>query len=126
MKNPMEQFVLPSKVSVSADAAQHPGISATHFSITNSGHREAYPISGYSWALLYKRQPSAASGTATIDALYWMTTVGQKYAGELDYVPLPAVVQATALKALEGTDGPSGQPLLTKAVIAKYSAPAAG
>ncbi|HUZ21143.1 MAG TPA: phosphate ABC transporter substrate-binding protein PstS [Acidimicrobiales bacterium] len=124
MRNPMGAFVLPSKASVAADAALHPGVSPTNFKIDNLGHsKAAYPICTYSWLAIYQKQTNASAGTAMVDLFEWMTHGGQKYAGELDYVPLPSVVQATAEQALSTIVGPSGQKLLTKAAIAKYGVP---
>jgi phosphate transport system substrate-binding protein len=125
MRTPKGSWVLPTLASVAAEAALHPNVSSTDFAIDNLGHNPvAYPICTYSWIAIYKKQTNAAAGTALVDLFEWMTHAGQEYAGSLKYVPLPAAVQLTAQKSLEQIDGPNGQPLLTKAVIAKYGTPA--
>ena len=125
MKNPMGSWVLPTLGSVATEAALHPKVSSTDFAIDDlDGNAAAYPIATYSWLAFYKKQTNAAIGTALVDLFEWMTHAGQKYAGSLKYVPLPAAVQQTAQNSLEQIVGPNGQPLLTKAAIAKYGTPA--
>jgi hypothetical protein len=51
-----------------------------------------YPISGYSWALVYTRQPSQATSQALVTMLDWLTHDGQAHDAANDYVPLPAQV----------------------------------
>src|SRR5262245_9942448 len=59
------------------------------YSLTNADSEKAYPISGISYAVLYKKQP-AGKGKHLVDFLKWATTDGQKFATELHYAPLPA------------------------------------
>ena len=46
--------------------SQKPGITPTDFSIVNQPGAGSYPISGYSWALAYARQPAQATGQALV------------------------------------------------------------
>ncbi len=87
-------------------------LSASNFSIVNEPGPQSYPISGYSWLLIYMRQSSAASGAALVQLVDWMTHAGQAIAEANDYVPLPSDVQALASSALQQVVGPSGQRLL--------------
>ena len=82
-------YVIPSAQSVGADAARKPGITAADFSIVNQPGAASYPISGYSWALVYTRQPDQATGQALVAMLDWLTHAGQAYAAPNGYVPLP-------------------------------------
>lgn len=59
------------------------------YSLTNAENETAYPICGFTYAVLYKKLP-AAKGKALVEFLKWATTDGQKYAVDLDYAPLPA------------------------------------
>ena len=58
------------------------------YSLTNVPGKNAYPISGTVWAVLYVKQP-AKKGKAIVDFLRWVTHEGQAYAEELDYARLP-------------------------------------
>ena len=62
IRNQAGNYVTPSTQTVAADAAQKPAITPTDFSIVNQPGASSYPISGYSWALVYTRQPSQATG----------------------------------------------------------------
>ena len=122
MQNPMGAWVLPSLASTAAEAALLPGVSPTRFAIDDlKGDKAAYPIATYSWAAIYKKQKDPNAGTSLVDLLEWLTHPGQKYAAQLDYVPLPAAVQALAQTDLMEITGPGGKPLLTSGAIAKYS-----
>ncbi len=44
---------------MAADAAQKPDITSVDFSIVNQPGATSYPISGYSWALIYQLQKNA-------------------------------------------------------------------
>ena len=58
------------------------------YSLTNADSEKAYPISGISYCVLFKKQ-SGSKGKALVDFLKWATTEGQKFAIGLDYAPLP-------------------------------------
>jgi phosphate transport system substrate-binding protein len=59
------------------------------YSLTNADSDAAYPISGFTYAVLYKKLPTK-KGKALVEFLKWATTDGQKYAADLYYAPLPA------------------------------------
>ena len=68
----------------------------------NAPKAETYPIASFSYFLVYKEQnvvPSMdlndkAQFKALVDFLTWAVTLGQGYASNLNYVPLPAAVVA--------------------------------
>ncbi len=98
LKNKAGNFVFPTLQTVAAAAASKPQISATDFSIVDAAGADSYPISGYSWALLPVK-PANAAHAAALKALFdWTVTKGQANAASIGYVPLPANVQATAIK----------------------------
>jgi len=116
LKNPKGVYVLATQASVAADAALHPHVSATNFSITNlGGSSKSYPISGYSWALIYGNQTNETTATALVNLLYWLTRTsgGQGSAGHIGYVPLPPNVQQLAGTTLAQVRGPNGKKILT-------------
>ncbi|GAT33380.1 phosphate transport system substrate-binding protein [Terrimicrobium sacchariphilum] len=60
-----------------------------------------YPIATFTWLLLYKQNADAAKLKALKEFVTYGLTDGQKFAGELGYIPLPAPVVAKAKAALE-------------------------
>jgi phosphate transport system substrate-binding protein len=61
-------------------------------SLTDSDAPEGYPISGFTWILVYKEQNygdrSEEKAKEVVKLLWWMTHEGQKYAEPLQYAPL--------------------------------------
>jgi phosphate transport system substrate-binding protein len=101
IQNRSHQFELPSLKTVAAAAKGSPKVSATNFSIANARGKDAYPISTYSWLLLYRHQTDASKGHAIVALMKWLVTTGQKYAKKLDYVPIPANVQKIGITDLK-------------------------
>ena len=63
-------------------------------SITDAEGKEAWPISAFTYLLVYKDQQDPVKGGALLKFLWWAVHDGQKTAPALDYAPLPqAVVQ---------------------------------
>ena len=113
VQNAAGKFVLPSKVSVAADAAQKPTITSVDFAIVNEPGAASYPISGYSWALVYQLQKNTTTGAALVKILDWLSHApGQAIASSLDYVPLPANIQALARTTLLQVTGADGKTIL--------------
>ena len=71
-------------------------------SITNATGKNAYPISSFTYLLVYKEQTDAAKGKALGQFLWWAIHDGQKLAAPLDYAPLPKPVVAKVEQALRG------------------------
>jgi phosphate transport system substrate-binding protein len=114
IQNKAGVFVSPSLQSVAAAAANKPQVTYLNFPIVNEPGKKSYPISGYSWALIYQKQSNVTTGTTLVGVLDWLTHAGQYDAKHLQYVPLPANIQALARKALLSVTGPDGTPLLKK------------
>jgi hypothetical protein len=87
-------------------------ITRADFSIVNQPGASSYPISGYSWALLYTHQPSQATGQKLVSMLDWLTNDGQAYAAVNGYVPLPSQIRALAHTMLQQITGSNGTHLL--------------
>lgn len=62
---------------------------------------DSYPIVTYTWLLAYKKYPDAAKAKAMEAAIEYALTDGQKLAGELGYVPLPANVVSKVAAAAD-------------------------
>ena len=113
IRNQAGNYVIPSVQTVAADAAQKPAITPADFSIVNEPGPSSYPISGYSWALVYTHQPNQATGMALVTMLDWLTHAGQAYAAANGYVPLPPQIQQLARTMLQQITGPTGTHLLS-------------
>jgi phosphate transport system substrate-binding protein len=112
LRNQAGNYVTPSAQAVAAAAAQKPHITPADFSIVNQPGATSYPISGYSWALVYTHQASQTTGQELVAMLYWLTHTGQADAAANGYVPLPAQLQQLAHTMLQQITGPSGQHFL--------------
>jgi phosphate transport system substrate-binding protein len=93
VKNANGEFVAASPTSITAAAA---GVMATlgpgtdyRISIINAAGPGAYPISSFTWILLYRTQTQSAKGRKLLDFLRWALTDGQAFATDLHYGPLP-------------------------------------
>ena len=113
IRNQAGNYVTPSAQTVAADAAQKPAITPTDFSIVNQPGASSYPISGYSWALVYTHQQNQARGQALAAMLDWLSHDGQAYAAANGYVPLPPQIQQLARTMLQQITGPTGTHLLS-------------
>lgn len=100
VKNNDGNFVAPTPQTVEAASATKPNVSPTDFSIVNASGANSYPISGYSWVMLYQNQKDAAVKANLVKLFTWMEGAGQQQAASVDYVPLPSNVEQTALSSL--------------------------
>jgi phosphate transport system substrate-binding protein len=105
VQNKEGKFVLPSLDGAKADAANVTAIPADlRFYIVNASGADSYPISGFSWVVVYQNQTNSDKGKAITNLLWWMIHDGQHYATALTYVPLPAAFVAkseTQIKAVK-------------------------
>ena len=91
IKNAAGSFIEPSIDAVTAAAAASAANMPDdlRISITNAAGAQAYPISSYTYILVYKNQKDAAKGKAIVDFLWWGIHDGEGFAKELLYAPLP-------------------------------------
>lgn len=103
VQNSSGAYIAPSIESISA-AAQGDIPDDTRITLTNSSDASSYPISGFTWIILYKeqaygsRKESQALGTVTF--LDWLISEkAQGEASKVNYAPLPplAVEKAKAI-----------------------------
>lgn len=102
LKNAAGKYVAPTIASTTAAAAGVakglPANTDFRISIVNAPGAEAYPISSFSWILVYTNQADAAKWKKLHDALVWCLTEGNKDAESLDYAPIPTNLQQDLLK----------------------------
>ena len=103
LKNASGEFIAPSVESATAAAAglALPANTDYRVSIVNAPGKGAYPISSFTWILLYERQPDAAKGQKLVDFLTWALTDGEKQAATLDYAPLPEAMSRQLVERLK-------------------------
>jgi phosphate ABC transporter phosphate-binding protein len=75
-------------VTAAADSALSEIPADLRYSITDAPGKEAYPISGTVWAVIYVNQPKD-KGKAVVDFLRWVTHDGQELTAKLQYARLP-------------------------------------
>jgi phosphate transport system substrate-binding protein len=104
IKNANGQFVAPSIEAVTLAAAgaasKLPPNSDYRVSIVNAAGKGAYPISSFTWLLVYQQQTDAVKGKKLLDFVRWALTDGEKSAATLDYAPLPPVMAKQLIKRL--------------------------
>jgi phosphate transport system substrate-binding protein len=61
-------------------------------SITDAPGAASYPISSFTYLLIYKNETDKVKGPAIVKFLKWALTDGQKFAAPLDYAALPQAV----------------------------------
>jgi phosphate transport system substrate-binding protein len=93
IRNAAGEWVAPTLASVTAAAAgaaaKLPATTDYRISIVNPQGKGAYPISSFTWILIYQNQKDAAKGKQLIDFLRWAYQNGESVADSLDYAPLP-------------------------------------
>ncbi len=95
VQNQSGDYVLPSLESAKTAAAQFTNIPADlRFYIVNAPGAGSYPISGYSWVIVYQNQTNTDKGKAIAQTVWWMTHEGQQLSTALSYVPLPSAIVA--------------------------------
>lgn len=107
VQNASGKFVKASVAAVTAAAAAAAKQMPADFrvSITNAPGDEVYPISSFTWLLLYENHPDKARAKVMVDFLKWALTDGQKFAADLGYAPLPKEVVDMEMKALTTVKG---------------------
>ena len=103
MKNKSGAFVEPSLAGVMAaaiDGADEMGKDA-RVSIVNRAGAKTYPISGFTYVLVYKKDMNSPKGKQVVKFLKWAMDAGQQMAAGLNYAPLPKSVVKLNLAKLK-------------------------
>jgi phosphate transport system substrate-binding protein len=102
IQNRAGSFVAPTPESVSQAAAHLP--EGSSMSLTDTAEEGGYPISSFSWIVLYREQSYQGRGQDRAEALarmlWWLIHDGQKHAADLHYGVLPDPVITRAEAAL--------------------------
>jgi phosphate transport system substrate-binding protein len=101
IKNSAGEFVKPTLDSVTAALATANVPDDFRFSMTNAPGKDAYPIAGATWLLVYQQQKDATKGKKLVEFLTWALTKGEAMAKDLDYASLPESVQQRVLKRID-------------------------
>lgn len=81
-----------ASVSAAAEGASKNMPSDLRVSITNADGKNSYPISGFTWLLVYKNMKDEAKANSLAKFLKWAMGKGQSFATDLYYAPLPKAV----------------------------------
>ena len=105
IKNQRGEIVEPNAASISAAAS---GVipTDTRCSITNADAKGAYPISTFTWMIIYKEQNysdrSKEQALATLDLVqYILSDEAQNITSEVHYAPLPAKAKELSMTNLK-------------------------
>ncbi len=114
VRNKAGNFIDPSIKSVSL-AADTKLPDDMRVSLTDTSAEFGYPISGFTWILVYKDLKKGGlteeKAQALVKLLWWMIHEGQKYTEELHYAPLSQEATRKAEKIIESITY-EGKPLL--------------
>jgi phosphate transport system substrate-binding protein len=102
VQNSAGEFVRADVASVTAAAAAAASVMPRDFrvSVTNAPGKGVYPISSFTWLLLYENPKDRQMARVMVDFVRWALTEGQKLAPSLGYAPLPESVVKLELEAL--------------------------
>ncbi len=92
VQNRAGKFIVPDMKSVSAAAAATKIPEDFRVSLTDAAGKEAYPISGFTYLLVWQKSPDPVKGAKLVDFLKWAVKDGQKFAEGLHYAPLPTAL----------------------------------
>jgi phosphate transport system substrate-binding protein len=116
VRNKAGNFIEPTVASVSAAAAV-PIPADTRVSITDTDAKDGYPISGFTWLVLYQEQSYGGRPVERardlVNLVSWMIHGGQQLAQPLHYSPLPKEVVAKSEVLLRSVTF-SAKPIPTK------------
>lgn len=74
--------------------AQWTNVSIVDALFNNTAATDAYPITTFTYLLVYQQQSDPVRGAALVDFLWWVINSGQQAGANLGYVPLPPNVVA--------------------------------
>ncbi len=102
VKNLEGEFVKATVEAVTSAAAAATSKMPPDFrvSITNAPGKGVYPISSFTWLLLFENPKDKGRSKIMVDFMKWALADGQKFAPELGYAPLPKGVIDMELPAL--------------------------
>jgi phosphate transport system substrate-binding protein len=102
VQNAEGEFVQANLQSVTAAAAAAAKNMPKDFrvSITNAPGKGVYPISSFTWILLYENPKDKNQSKVMVEFMKWALTDGQKFTTDLGYAPLPQEIVKLEMAAL--------------------------
>jgi phosphate transport system substrate-binding protein len=100
VQNAAGEMVTASPESVTKAAAGAAMPDDFRVSITNAPGAGAYPISSFTWLLVFENPSDKALAKVMTDFIKWAITDGQQFATELGYARLPEPVVMKEMSAL--------------------------
>ncbi len=102
VQNAAGEFIKASVEGVTTAAAGAAANMPADFrvSITNAPGKGAYPVSSFTWLLLYQNPKDKVKAGVMTDFVKWALTDGQKFCAQLGYAPLPPNVVKMEMSAL--------------------------
>lgn len=105
IRNASGNFVTPSPAGMTAAAAavasSLPANTDYRLTIVNASGADAYPITSFTWLLVYQNQTDSVKSRKLTDFMRWALTEGEKQAAALDYAPLPATMAERLVARLD-------------------------
>ena len=99
LKNKDGNFVPPDSDNFKSAAAGADWARSFFQVLTDQAGKDAWPISGATFILMYKAQDKPASAANSLKFFDWAYANGDKMADELEYVPLPVSVKDLARRS---------------------------
>ena len=93
LKNSAGNFVAPDDANFKAAAAGADWAKSFYQILTEQPGKDAWPLTGATFILMYKTQEKPASASAALKFFEWAYVNGDAMAAELEYVALPANVK---------------------------------
>jgi len=100
VKNAEGEYIAPTLESLTKAAEQSVNELPDDLrqSIANSKGKGSYPISSYTYLLIYEKQKDPWKGKILKEFLAWALSDGEKFVNELGYAPLPLTVISKAME----------------------------
>ncbi len=105
LENKAGNYILPSFESATAAMAAAELPDNLRVFLPDPEDTDSYPIVTLSWVLLYRNYADPKKAEAIRDLFRWCMYEGQRFSGNLGYIPLPPKIVAKAAAAL-ATDRP--------------------
>ena len=114
LKNLDGSYVSPDDATFKAAAAGADWTKSFYQILTNQPGKDAWPITSATFILMHKNQEKPAQAATSLKFFDWAYQQGDKTAGDLDYVPMPASVKDIIIKSWGNIKDTSGKPVFAK------------
>ena len=105
IRNASGNFVNPTPEGMTAAAASSasslPADTDYRLTIVNAAGADVYPITSFTWILVYQNQTDSVKSRKLKDFMRWALTEGEKQAAALDYAPLPGAMAERLIARLD-------------------------